>query len=270
MVEMESKQGSLSRAMLRARSTNSGQAPGSLFRTLKRGLGCMVGALASKVKVVHRGVEAIERWHSGGFRVRAGGDWTDADHVILACPAWAAAELVKPLDGALAARLGEIGYSSSAIVTLVYRDAEFDGRRAGFGFLVPRAERKQVRAGTFVATKFPHRAPDDRVVLRCFLGGVNNAAVLDESDQSLLAIAREELRGILGLTAAPVHHTIARWPRSMAQYTVGHAVRVEEIWRRAASVTGLHLAGNAYYGIGIPDCIRLGREAAARALRNPT
>jgi oxygen-dependent protoporphyrinogen oxidase len=163
--------------------------------------------------------------------------------------------------------LGEIVYSSSAIVTLVYRDSEFDGRRAGFGFLVPRAERKKVLAGTFVATKFPHRAPDDRVVLRCFLGGIGDEAVLAESDDALLAIAREELREILGLNGAPMHHVIARWPRSMAQYTVGHAVRVQEITQRAAAVTGLHLAGNAYHGIGIPDCIRLGREAAARAIQ---
>ncbi|HEV8148022.1 MAG TPA: protoporphyrinogen oxidase [Bryobacteraceae bacterium] len=267
MVEMESTQGSLSRAMLRARSANSGQAPGSLFRTLKRGLGCMVDALASKVNVKHQAVDAIERRDSGGFRVRAGGDWIDAQQVILAGPAWSASELVRPLDDTLSARLGEIAYSSSAIVTLVYRDSEFDGRRAGFGFLVPRAERKKMLAGTFVATKFPHRAPDDRVVLRCFLGGIGDEAVLTESDESLLAIAREELRGILGLTAAPEHHVIARWPRSMAQYTVGHSVRVQEITQRAAAVTGLHLAGNAYHGIGIPDCIRLGREAAARAIQ---
>lgn len=270
MVDMESKHGSLSRAVVQSRKANSGEAPGSLFRTMKRGLGCVVDALASKVNVVHREVESIERWHSGGFRVRAGGDWTDADHVIVACPAWAASELVKPLDDVLATRLGEIAYSSSAIITLVYRDAEFDGRRAGFGFLVPRTERRRVLAGTFVATKFPHRAPDDRVLLRCFVGGIADAAVLKESDESLLAIAREELRGILGLTAAPVHHQITRWPRSMAQYTVGHAVRVEEITRRTAAVTGLHLAGNAYYGIGIPDCIRLGREAAGRAIQNHT
>jgi oxygen-dependent protoporphyrinogen oxidase len=269
LVDLETKYGSLSRAVLQSRRANPPPAGGggSLFRTLKRGLGSMIDALAAKANVANCPVDAIERMESGGFRVRAGGDWIEAADVILACPAWAAAPLTQTLDPNLATRLGEISYSSSAIITLVYRDAEFDGKRAGFGFLVPRAERKRVLAATFVATKFPNRAPDDRVILRCFTGGMGDAAVLNESDESLLAIAREELRGFLGLTATPIFSTIARWPRSMAQYTVGHAVRVQEIMTRAAAVTGLALAGNAYHGIGIPDCIRLGREAAARAIQ---
>jgi oxygen-dependent protoporphyrinogen oxidase len=188
--------------------------------------------------------------------------------VIVATPAWAAAGLVGKLDGELATLLNQIPYSSSAIVTLVYDDAKFDGRRAGFGFLVPRSERKRLLAATFVATKFPNRAPDSRVVLRCFFGGMGDGAVLNESDESLLALARQELQRILGLTAAPLHFTIARWQKSMAQYIVGHSVRVKEIEQRVAALPGLYLAGNAYYGIGIPDCIRLGREAAAKAIRN--
>ncbi len=86
--------------------------------------------------------------------------------------------------------------------------------------------------------------------------------MLGESDESIVRIAREELQRILGLTAAPVERTISRWPRSMAQYTVGHIPRVKEIRERAAAIPGLHLAGNAYDGIGIPDCVRSGRAAA--------
>ncbi len=124
-------------------------------------------------------------------------------------------------------------------------------------------------ACTFVASKFDHRAPADRILLRCFFGGSGDDAVLNESDETLVAMAREELRAILGLTAEPVFTSVSRWPRSMAQYTVGHAARWKEIQMRAAAIPGLYLAGNGYTGIGIPDCIRMGRTAAASALANP-
>ena len=118
-------------------------------------------------------------------------------------------------------------------------------------------------ACTFVDAKFDVRAPADRVLLRCFFGGAGDDAVLDESDETLTGMAREELRTILGLTAAPLFTSISRWPRSMAQYTVGHSARWKEIQARAAAIPGLYLAGNGYTGIGIPDCIRMGRAAAA-------
>ena len=97
-----------------------------------------------------------------------------------------------------------IDYSSSVTLSLIYRAADFDGKRAGFGFLVPQKERRRLAACTFVGTKFSYRVPDDRIVLRCFFGGINDGAVLEEADESLVAIAREELRRMLGLTAAPI------------------------------------------------------------------
>ena len=119
-------------------------------------------------------------------------------------------------------------------------------------------------ACTFVTEKFPHRAAPDRIVVRCFFGGAGDEAALNESDESLAAMARDELRRILGLSAAPVFTWISRWPRSMAQYTVGHAARWKEIESRAAALGRVNLAGNGYTGIGIPDCIRMGRAAGAR------
>lgn len=124
-------------------------------------------------------------------------------------------------------------------------------------------------ACTFVASKFDHRAPADRILLRCFFGGAGDDGVLNESDETLAAMAREELRAILGLTAEPLFTSASRCPRSMAQYTVGHAARWKEIQTRVAGIPGLYLAGNGYTGIGIPDCIRMGRTAAASALANP-
>jgi protoporphyrinogen/coproporphyrinogen III oxidase len=262
-VEMERTKGSLARTLMAARSSAKRSEP--LFRTLKSGLGCLVDRLAAKANVVHGAAEAIER-REDRFRVRVHGDWMEADHLVVACPAWAAGELLCDVDSRLAALLRMIPYTSSAIAQMVFRASEFDGQRAGTGFLIPRAERKRLMACTFVGTKFPHRVPVDKITLRCFFGGAGNEAVLGESDESLIAMAREELRTILGLTAAPIYCGVYRWPRAMAQYIVGHGVRLKEIEAHASAVPGLYLAGNAYTGIGIPDCIRMGRQAAARII----
>ena len=264
-LEMEATYGSLVKGVLAARKKAPQGPAAPLFRTVRTGLSAIVNALASRTEVAHAEVEAIERGSSsagGGFRLKVAGEWVLASHVILACPAWAAAKLVSGMDGALGESLGAIDYSSSVTLSLIYRTGDFDGMRAGFGFLVPKKERERLAACTFVGTKFSHRVPEESIALRCFFGGTGDEAVLGESDENLVAIARDELRRILSLTAAPVDQAIARWPRSMAQYTVGHARRIQEIRARAATIPGLYLAGNAYEGIGIPDCIRTGRAAA--------
>jgi oxygen-dependent protoporphyrinogen oxidase len=116
-------------------------------------------------------------------------------------------------------------------------------------------------ACTWVGTKFSHRVPDDYVLLRCFLGG---EASIRDSDDNIVSAVCQEIDHIMGVGVEPVFARIARWPRSMAQYSVGHEARVERIEARVAGFAGLHLAGNGYHGIGVPDCIRMGRDAARR------
>jgi oxygen-dependent protoporphyrinogen oxidase len=136
----------------------------------------------------------------------------------------------------------------------------------GFGFLVPRTEGMRILAATFVHNKFPHRAPADRAVIRCFLGGSKDEDVLTMSDEAILTLVKSELRQILGLTAEPLISRVHRWPRAMAQYGLGHKPRVARIREQVAAMPGLALAGNAYSGIGVPDCVRSGSEAAVKVL----
>lgn len=262
--EMEAKYGSLVRGVLASRWRASAST-GSLFRTLKQGLGSFVNRLAEGINHIQGAVESIEH-HDSGVRARVNGDWMEASDIIVATPAWNAAPLLAPTDGALAELLFKIDYSSSLILSLIYDAAKFDGYRAGFGFLVPAKERHRLAACTFVGTKFSHRVPDDRMVLRCFFGGTSDPAVLSESDASIVNIAKQELKQMIGLTTEPLAFAVSRWPRAMAQYAVGHATRAAEIRERATAIPWLALAGNAYEGIGIPDCIRTGRAAARRVI----
>jgi oxygen-dependent protoporphyrinogen oxidase len=135
-----------------------------------------------------------------------------------------------------------------------------------FGFVVPRTEGRALLAATFSSVKYPGRAPEDAVLLRCFMGGMLNAGVLEEDDGALVARARAELKDALGITAPPRLTRVWRWPVSMPQYRVGHLARVETIERRLAAAPGLLLAGGAYRGVGIADCVRSGEKAAGQAL----
>ena len=262
-VDLERQYGSLTKGVLHERRKVAREASGMpLFQTLKGGLGQLVDALLAQTspapQVVRGSAEAVET-AGGAWRVRVDGDWIEADRVILGCQAYQAAALLGSVDVELAALLDAIPYSNSITISLGYEKSGFHHPLNGFGFLVPKSERELLVACTWVATKFSHRVPPDRAVLRCFTG---DESALTLSDNELVERVRAELCAIMGVTETPLFTHIARWPRSMAQYTVGHAARVEEIESRLRRLPGLHLTGNAYHGIGVPDCIRLGRESA--------
>lgn len=258
-VEIEKKYGSLTRGVLAGLKHRSSEGGGSFLLTLKPGLGTLIEALRPSADVMQAEVETVERT-AAGFRVRANGDWMEAEHLVIATPAGSAAPVLQNLQPELASLLAGIPYTSSITLSLGYHKATFDHPLAGHGFLVPKKERKHIFGCTWVGNKFDHRVPNNLVLLRCFLGGDS----MPLRDDEIVDAARADLHSIMGLEAEPVFHKVARWPNSMAQYTVGHEKRVARIEELVRAIPGLHLAGNAYHGIGIPDCVRMGQEAAAR------
>jgi len=270
-VNMEEKYGSLSRAMLAARkkmADSKPTKPAPLFTSLREGMQQLVDALSERLNPeAVRLRQHIRRIYTDGAGWRLSmemGEDEQFDGVILAVAANVAGELLDGVDSGLSANLLGITYSSSVTVALGYYRDQLASLPPGFGFLVPRSEGKRTLACTFVHNKFPHRAPDNKGILRCFLGGARDEAVLNFSDEKLLDTVLRELGPILKLQQRPIFSRIYRWRGAMAQYEPGHLARVAEIEKRIAEIAGLELAGNAYHGIGIPDCIRSGTEAASR------
>jgi oxygen-dependent protoporphyrinogen oxidase len=279
LVEMEKKYGSLTRGMLAAhkkmqaaqKSPSKTQSRGApIFTALRGGMQQLVDALLARLDPgslrIATAVNALERY-GDGWRVETRDTTESYDAVILAAPAWTAGVLLRPVDEPLAEELAGIPYSSSITVNLIYDEASIGKLPDGFGFLVPASEGRSMLACTFVHRKFLGRTPPGKAVLRAFLGGARREEQLIESDEALIATVRRELSEILGartlgLSVEPEHAQVARWRRAMAQYAVGHQERMQRVAARLAGLPGLRLVGNAYDGIGIPDCIRLGRLAA--------
>jgi oxygen-dependent protoporphyrinogen oxidase len=274
-VEIEGKFGSLTRGVLDAkrkaalaRKGSNGATP-PLFQTLKGGLAQLTRELESRIagKVQIRQVAADGiLMTSRGLRVRAGNETLDTSAVILATPAWQSGILLRNADAVLGGLLAGVEYSSSMTIAIGYRREDCGPIPPGFGFLVPAPERKTLVACTFVGAKFPYRVPEGLVVLRCFAGGAGNEEVLALDDREVLRRIQNEIEALLGWKATPRFTRVSRWHRSMAQYTVGHEARLALIQLRLKQLPGVYLAGNAYEGIGIPDCIRTGREAARQAM----
>jgi oxygen-dependent protoporphyrinogen oxidase len=270
--EMEAKHGSLGRAMLAPRGATALAAKGAprpLFTSLKDGMQQMVDGLVAGLdaQALHSGtvVQSVSP-EAGGWVVSAGLQSDQFDAVILALPTHAAASLLQRSGKELASELSGIEYSSSVTVALSYDKQVRRSLPPGFGFLVPRSEGKRLLAATFVHNKFPHRAPDDRAILRCFLGGARGEQMLALSEEEILRIVREELRSILHLKAEPLFTRVFKWKNAMAQYGVGHLERLERIEAFRQKLPGLALAGNGYSGIGVPDCVRSGAQAVEEIL----
>jgi protoporphyrinogen/coproporphyrinogen III oxidase len=279
-LELERKHGSLIRGMLASRPA-SRQSTHTMFVTLQGGLVELVQALLAKLTAA--GAKLMTQQSVAALRVRQTSTnhpigWTydltldngsvmSADAVVLATPAFVSADLVRPLSPLASELLGAIPYASTATVSMAYKAGTLGGQVEGFGFVVPRTEGRDLLAATWTSLKWPHRAPASQTLVRCYLGGVGREAVLQENDAALIRRVRDELRSMTGVTGEPVYAEVNRWDRGMPQYTLGHLDRLETIQRSLDRYPGLLLAGAAYRGIGIPDCIRDGTDAASGIIR---
>ncbi len=282
-VELEENYGSLILGMVKrmrgSKAAGLGRANAgiTMFMTLKGGLRELVDELERRLTGfddknthVRTGVEVSGISRSGGiYKVMLStGDVINADAVIIAAPAYVASSLLAGLDAGLSKKLLEIPYASTATVSVAFRKADVRRPMDGFGFVVPMSEKRRIMASTWSSVKFKYRAPDDFVLMRCFLGGAKNPEMLSLSEDELIGIVLKELKDIMGIDAVPALTRAYKWPRSMPQYTVGHEQRVGQIEQRVSEAhPGLFLAGSAYRGIGISDNIRNAEDAARQALK---
>ncbi len=252
-VTWEQRFGSAIVGALREKRSPSGQ---PIFKSMRNGMGSLTDTLRERVTILPERVKSIrlvEKWE-----VYAGREWLEFDQVVLSCGANGAAPLINPVDARLGELLASIPHTGSAIWTFGYRREDIGHPLDAFGFLVPRRERGAIMACTWVGTKWVGRVPEDKAVLRCFSTDSN------VSDRAM----RADLERLMGVASEPLFSLCNRWPEAMPQYTVGHGERVAEIEALVERIPGLHLAGNAYHGIGIPDCVRSARSVADRMLNN--
>jgi len=258
------------RRRARMREAGSG-ARWSLFVSLAAGMQELVDSIAHKLPEgtvrLNSAVNALHRddqtniWH-----VETPNEKLAADAIILATPAFRAAEMLSAISSDAAANLESIGYASTATVSLAYRAAELPRPLDSFGFVVPAIERRKIMACTFSSLKYPGRAPAGHVSLRAFVGGTLQAELFKDDDAIMEKNVREELAELLGIEAPPLLVRVYRYPNSMPQYHVGHQERIQKIETALSKFPSLALAGSAYHGVGISDCVRTGEEAAERAL----
>jgi protoporphyrinogen/coproporphyrinogen III oxidase len=266
-LDMERKHRSLILAMLRqSRGQKSGTSGArySLFLSFDRGMQVLVDALAEVVPNVRLNTRVEElSFDSRTWRIKAdSGESFEADAVCLALPAYTAASLLRNLNEQLAAQLNQIKYASTATINFAYPRAAIAHPLNGFGFVVPFVEKRSLIACTFSSVKFGGRAPEDHVLLRAFAGGALQPDVFALDESTLVTRIEADLRELLNIDRRPLFTQIAKWERSMPQYEVGHLDRVQAIESNVRGLRGLALAGNAYRGAGIPDCIRSGESAA--------
>lgn len=275
---MEREHRSLIRAMWKQRrKVSAAQTAGtsgarySLFLTFDGGMQMLSDELARRLppesiklntKVEQLSFDDVSR----KWLIETRGEKFGVDAVCLALPAYSASTLLRETDAQLADELEAIPYASTATVNLAYDREDIPHALDGFGFVVPVIEKRSTLACTFSSVKFPHRTPKGRALLRAFVGGALQPEMFELDEAAMVEAVRRDLRALLGIEKPPLFAHVEKWPRSMAQYHLGHVARVERIKQNLLSMPTLKLAGNAYEGAGIPDCIRSGEAAAGELL----
>ncbi len=280
--ELEQQYGSVVRGMMAAKkaaSSVSSDAPKrTMFVSLKNGLADLVTALTQRL--TQQGVELHLGAQAESLRVRSHeiGRWMydlilqdgsalSAEAIVLATPAYVSAELLRPLTPIAGGLLDMIPYASTATIGMTFPRAAASAIE-GFGFIVPRTEQRDLIAATWTSLKWPHRAPADQLLARCYVGGVGREDILRLDDDALTIKVRTELAAVCGIHAEPSYTEVNRWWKAMPQYTIGHLDRLAQLDAAVSRYPGLVLTGAGYRGVGIPDCIRDGVVAAKRIVQD--
>lgn len=264
-LEYERKHGSLIKAAQQERGGMNGKQ--SFFLSFRGGMQTLIEKLgetldgnAIRLRADVENISSgINCWHVQTQRERI-----EASEVVLACPAHTSSKLLAELNPALARELEAIPYSSAILVTLLYQHEFFNHPLNGFGFLVPRPERKTIAAATWINTKFPSRVASEFVAIRAFIVDPEATPHLKTPEAELLSSVRADLKRFMGIASDPVYAQVSPWPQSMPQYVVGHAQRCQRILSLLEKWPGLHLVSNYFDGVGIPDCVRLAEKTACR------
>jgi len=256
------------RRRARNRETGSG-ARWSLFVTLVGGMQELVESIASRLAGCVRLNTPIIRLAQDPdkslWRITTRENETfEAKGVILATSAFQTGAILNQVASTAAADLQQITYASTATVSLAYRKDDFPEQLDSFGFVVPAMESRKIMACTFSSLKYPGRAPESCVLLRAFVGGSLQPKLFQDDDATMVKNVRAELAGLLGVTAQPFFSRLWRHPNSLPQYLVGHEARIKRIETALGGFPTLALAGSAYHGVGISDCVRAGEEAAEK------
>ncbi|HXF82790.1 MAG TPA: protoporphyrinogen oxidase [bacterium] len=269
LAEAERRYGSLTRAALAGRRRPHRADAGPMFMTLRGGLQELVTAAAHlpEVRVLtETPVRAIERAADGYVLRLDGGVSERVERLVLAVPAPAAGALLAGINPEAARWASMIPHVSTAVVAFGFRRADVRHPLVGHGYLVGLGEGLRHTATTWVSSKWPARAPDGHVLLRCFTGRAGDPGALPLDDERLARALLDELRPLLCITGTPVLTRVYRWPQAMPQYTRGHLDRLQALRRALAATPGIVAAGGAYGGVGLPDCIRQGMEAGEAIL----
>jgi oxygen-dependent protoporphyrinogen oxidase len=193
-----------------------------------------------------------------------GGDRWPADAVVLACPAYEQAGILRHLDPKLSDQVGSIPYNRLTVVALGYRRAVVPGALDGFGFIVPQRLKRDILGVQWCSSIFPQRAPDEMILLRAMCGGWNRPDIMDWDDERMIQAVRNELQLTMKITAEPVFRSVIRWNRAIPQYRLGHLDLVTSIEKEIERYPGLFLTGNAYHGVSLNDCIEQAEKVAMR------
>lgn len=276
--EMEQEHGSLIRAMrrqMKSRRNTPAQSGArySLFVTLRDGLTSLVDSLARRIPDpsirLGTAVDSVRLRHDDQWELTLGDGRTETfTAVVVATPAYETARLLRPVDRKLAGLLDTIPHSGTAVISLAYDRDQIGHSLDGMGVVVPAVEGRDLLALSLSSQKYPHRAPTGKVLLRAFLGGACRPDLLQLDEAELQARAIAEVADLLQVRGRPELCTIARWPSTMPQYHVGHQSRIAAIREQMAQIPNVELAGKAYGGVGMPDCIRSGELAAQSILEN--